>query len=363
MPRITIHATDAGFFNRSPLGDELAPNVFLKTGVNIAGIAQSDAKGWQSRESGLYADFGIDILGDNLPTGAAKLGAQTTISVTGLEYYRIEDGVKTVTAVLRLPEPLALQATYDQLDAEHFGWRADLGAALETAVQSDGLRFVGGEGDDVFAPHSQILPMYGSNILSGHGGNDRITGSLGDDRIYGGSGDDHLFDPDGVNFIFSGSGDDYAQLGDGSDGGVIYGGTGADTLVSGRGADHLVGNAGRDILLGGGGDDILDGMRANDTLDGGRGDDILTGGRGSDLLTGGEGADRFVFDLHEPGRDIITDFTDGEDLLVISGGNFNDLSLTQDGTDVVIGWGLDSEYITLQNVDLASIGADDFVFL
>lgn len=363
MSRIVISATDAGFFNSSPLGKPLAPNVFLKTAVNIAGLAQTSGEGWQSRESGIYADFGIDVVGNTLPVAEEKLGVQTTLTVRELVYYRMEDGEKIIAGVLRLPEPLSLTATYDQLGPDSFGWRADVGNALEDVLKIEGFHFTGGEGNDVFTPHSQILPMIGDNVLSGRGGDDHLTGTLGNDRIWGGTGDDVLFDPDGVNFIFSGAGDDYAELGDGSDGGVIRGGTGNDVLVSGKGSDHLIGNAGRDILIGGGGNDTLDGMRASDVIDGGRGDDVISGGRGSDLLTGGEGADRFVFDLAEPGRDVITDFTDGEDLLVLQGGiGFDALSLTQVNEDVVISWGWDTNSITLQDVDLDSIGIEDFLF-
>ncbi len=362
MARIVIRATDTGFFNLSPLGDPLAPNVFLKTAVNIAGIVESTADGWQSRESARYDSFGIDLVTMAPPPEAGTFGQQATLDITGLEYYRIEGGERIVTATMELPQPLSVTATYDRLDVGRSGWQAGAGTPLDRMLRAEGVLFEGGAGDDIFEAHIPTFPVYGTNVLRGFDGNDRLTGSLGNDRLWGGTGDDRLIDPDGVNFIFSGAGNDYAELGDGSDGSTVFGGLGDDTLVSGAGDDHLIGNAGRDTLVGGAGDDRLDGMLANDTLIGGRGDDILTGGRGSDRLTGGEGTDRFVFDTTDPGRDTITDFSDGEDILVMQGSTFDDLSILQSGSNTVIDWGLGSSYILLENTDTALVGADDFLF-
>ncbi|NEQ25034.1 MAG: type I secretion C-terminal target domain-containing protein, partial [Microcoleus sp. SIO2G3] len=82
-------------------------------------------------------------------------------------------------------------------------------------------------------------------------------------------------------------------------------------LLNGRGAnDYLEANGGRDVLLGGAGDDILLG---------GASADRLTGGIGQDTLTGGAGRDRFLYTNVNDGRDTITDFTVGQDLLDLSG--------------------------------------------
>ncbi|URK86679.1 hypothetical protein LP421_20715 [Rhizobium sp. RCAM05350] len=54
-------------------------------------------------------------------------------------------------------------------------------------------------------------------------------------------------------------------------------------------------------------------------LDGRDGNDTLVGGAGDDWLTGGKGNDRFVFDFdgRDGEGDVITDFTRGQDKLVI----------------------------------------------
>ena len=47
------------------------------------------------------------------------------------------------------------------------------------------------------------------------------------------------------------------------------------------------------------------------------GADRLQGGNGDDTLTGGPGKDRFIFVSGETGDKIITDFGDGDDLIVL----------------------------------------------
>lgn len=56
------------------------------------------------------------------------------------------------------------------------------------------------------------------------------------------------------------------------------------------------------------------GGSGDDALFGGGGKDVLRGGTGDDILHGGDGADKFVFDS---GQDVIRDFTDDVDTIVI----------------------------------------------
>lgn len=351
MPRILISASDEGFFNSSPLGAPLAPNVFLKTSVNLHGEIVNSGDGWHTFETEMYSDFGIRIHAETAPSGAARLGKSMEVSITEITYFRIEGGREIATATLKVP--MTITATYDQIAPASYGWMANLGDPLQSLVQIQGFKFIGGTGDDILAAHTDILPIYGDNIIRGRGGNDILHGSLGDDAIYGGTGDDILIDLSGRNFLSGQSGNDTLTLGDNSNRSISKGGKGDDTLISGRGSDALRGGAGNDILLGG---------RGDDTLFGGRGSDILNGGIGSDILKGNFGADRFVFNTEDSGFDQITDFTHGTDLIVLEGlASFDQLNINQQGDDTLVTWGDDSA-ILLSNVEHTMLDVTDFIF-
>ena len=70
----------------------------------------------------------------------------------------------------------------------------------------------------------------------------------------------------------------------------------------------------REALVGTDAAEVLDGGDETDMLNGAGGDDVLEGKGGDDFLTGGAGEDRFVF-TDGAGHDVITDFTQGLDLL------------------------------------------------
>ena len=110
----------------------------------------------------------------------------------------------------------------------------------------------------------------------------------------------------------------------------------------------MAGQGGRDVLFGGSGDD---------TLNGGAGNDWLVGGEGNDTITGDAG----------DGRDTITDFTDGEDMIDLSAfssiSGFSDLTITQDGDDTVIDLGAHGGgEITLEDFTSTDLDATDFGF-
>jgi len=63
---------------------------------------------------------------------------------------------------------------------------------------------------------------------------------------------------------------------------------------------------------------IIDGTIGRDTLNGTAGKDRMTGLGGSDVLTGGLGFDEFVYVGNGDGIDTITDFTLGEDKIVLT---------------------------------------------
>lgn len=77
------------------------------------------------------------------------------------------------------------------------------------------------------------------------------------------------------------------------------------------------GTGGAETLNGDSADNLLHGAGGNDTLYAGAGDDTLSDGAGQDILTGGNGADLFVM-TDDGARDIIADFTPGQDMIDLS---------------------------------------------
>lgn len=100
-------------------------------------------------------------------------------------------------------------------------------------------------------------------------------------------------------------------------GDFAYGWTGNDKLFGNDGNDTLIGDTGKDQIRGGKGNDRLTGGTGNDSLFGDAGKDRIEDGTGTDRLTGGTGADKFVFAMGRIDNDLVTDFEDGIDTLIL----------------------------------------------
>ena len=133
-----------------------------------------------------------------------------------------------------------------------------------------------------------------------------------------------------------------------------------DEPESAGGADHLYGGAGDDLLHGGGGADLLYGAAGGDVIGGGPGNDWVSGGPGNDVLTGGLGNDGFVLS-GDWGRDVITDFEEGE-LIFVRNVGIDDparLDLDEVDGDAVLGLGVNS--LTLWGIVAADVQDDWFL--
>ena len=147
---------------------------------------------------------------------------------------------------------------------------------------------------------------------------------------------------------------------------MIEGNAGNDILTGYLGDDWLHGGTGNDRLRAGPGDDSLAGSDGNDTLLAAAGDDTLSGGGGNDFLVGGSGADVFVVSA-EPGRDVVHDFHQGEDLLdlrLLAGvGSFADVSMAQTGRSVTLDFSdMGGGEVLVRGMSLEDLGTDDFLF-
>jgi hypothetical protein len=106
-------------------------------------------------------------------------------------------------------------------------------------------------------------------------------------------------------------------------------------------------------LYGGGGNDILIGGAVSDYLYGDGGDDTYTGNQDTDYF------------IHDGlfGRDTITDFAIGTDVMIIRTAgvaSMSDILFTQDGADALLTMGANS--IRLTGVTAANLSAGDFIF-
>ncbi|MEO1145020.1 MAG: calcium-binding protein, partial [Cyanobacteria bacterium J06638_22] len=210
----------------------------------------------------------------------------------------------------------------------------------QTPTPGDDVLF-GTDGRDV------IFALAGNDRVSGGGGNDRLIGGAGFDTLLGGNGADTLVGRTGNDRLIGQSGND-----------LMRGNLGVDVLNGGTGNDRQFGGAGNDQLNGQGGDDVLRGGAGRDVLLGGSGNDRLIGELGNDLIETGAGRDRIVI---RPGHgfDRVTDFTDGQDRIVLGGINFGQLSIQQRNNDVLISRG-NERLLLLQNTRIGQINEVDF---
>ncbi len=279
---------------------------------------------------------------------------------------------------------------------------------LKGGYNSDTL--TGGEGDDA---------------LAGGGGSDAIEGGPGDDVVYlsvsaltedekisGGEGSDTLsfYNP----IVWDNATYDSVVFDLTTDAGVatgfenIAGSSGSDNLTGDTDDNVIIGANGNDIIFGGNGDDTLFGDRhisqnnqkfgvntahlnptgddilyggdGNDTIVGNDGDDLLDGGIGSDILTGDgdpenwwesvvDGSDTFVIRAGDGSfsietADIITDFSDGVDVIAMDGFSFEDLTVYQGEqnfiNDVVVQLNSGEILVVIRNIEITNITAIDF---
>lgn len=188
----------------------------------------------------------------------------------------------------------------------------------------------------------------GDDVLDTRFGNLRIA------RVAGGDGDDTLLVSNGNYMLreMAGGGTDTVKstasyaLSDNVETLVLRG----KLNIDGTGNDE---------------DNLILGNRSDNLLTGVDGDDVLGGRRGNDVLTGGAGHDTFTFRSGD-GRDKITDFTHGEDVIDLSGwkeiGSFEALlaRATDQAGDVWIRVGHD--VLVIDGQSRVDLHADDFAF-
>lgn len=202
----------------------------------------------------------------------------------------------------------------------------------------------GGAGDDFILGYDPAVPIPdgndnltgggGNDSLYGGNGNDTLDGDTGTDRTFGGNGNDRIIDDDFVNFDIHNGGAgidtiDYSQVTFAPGVVTINLATGLTSVSGGNtetitNFENVEGSQGSETIIGSTASNLLDGNGGNDTIDGGSGNDTLIGGAGTDTMTDGDGSDVYRFlSVTESGvgagvRDILTDFTQGFDVIDLS---------------------------------------------
>jgi Ca2+-binding RTX toxin-like protein len=261
-------------------------------------------------------------------------------------------------------------------------------------------QWVASAGEVITAEPGQPLVASGGDdpdSLTGGDLADILSGGGGDDTVNGNAGDDILLGDDGNDTINTGAGNDVVLGGDGND--SVGGMAGADTVLGGQGDDLVVwndpvgdlvfGDDGKDTLRGGdvaadtihGGDgddliravanqglethasDLLFGDDGNDAVLGGNAADTIEGGAGDDTVAGFGGADEFVQRADEAGKDVIFDFDNAGDVLVLVGfaSDFDPLDrLSQEAFGTVLDLGEAGEVSFFGRL-VNEFGAEDFI--
>ena len=226
--------------------------------------------------------------------------------------------------------------------------------------------------------------------MLGTGAANDLLGSEGDDRIFAYGGDDTINSGAGFDHIFAGLGADNVSFGVGFDTNIIYDfdidldtilliGTIANSLIVDQNEDGdlelRTPEGDRLILLNTSLSDFdlinfddqqpevafLTGTEGNDVLRGSGVNDFVNSLGGTDRLYGGGGNDVFVFG---PGSDlnVIYDFADGQDRILVDGVDFETLTfLAYNIVDAEVRLET-GERLVIRNLDHSSLTAEDFVF-
>ncbi len=289
-----------GIDNQFYLEDQSNPNVLDFTFGITAALGMSSLGDWTveiadtaSGDTGLVDQVEIEFLGHNQSIDDVHHLTMDFLELKGADAARgqfddTNGGVDWLNMAAVTPDAV-IDMENGTVTVDGVLWGQVVNNSIENAVS--------GDGDDRFYGDS------GANAYYGMRGNDYADGGNGRDMIDGGVGNDNLRGGFDIDTLVGGDGED-----------ELRGGEARDRMQGGRNSDTMYGGKGKDFMLGGKGNDFIDGQKGNDVMTGDAGEDTLNGGINNDKMTGGSGADTFIYNN---GRDLITDFSDDEDILHI----------------------------------------------
>ena len=336
-----IYMYDGGYLNLNESMPERLSGFSLTSALSVIGSSSAD-----KIRTGLYdrsnvtgaltfsMGAGDDVFArgrlinaDSIDMGAGddsvelEIGASGTSAFASVSYVKLDGGAGSDT--------LDFTRSYSNTNGQTLTLAFGNATNFENIVGSSWPETIQGDGNN--------------NILVGDGDQSTISSSpVGTDNIYGYGGNDLLV-------AGSGNTTDY------------------DTILRIRTQSYFINyinhsdNTGNDKLYGGSGDDTLLGSAGDNTLDGGTGADTIYSGNGSDtiVIRSGDGGSSIT------DADTIKDFSDGDDLIGMSGLEYSQLTVEQGTGDyanhVVVKETSSGEFLTIiQNVSLSSVDDKDF---
>ncbi len=147
-------------------------------------------------------------------------------------------------------------------------------------------------------------------------------------------------------------------------------GTESDDTINVGDQDAIVyGSGGNDVVIGGSGSDFISGGYGNKIIKGRGGDDILVSGVGDNIISGGQGEDVYVIGNNKWHKNIITDYTPGEDrvdvsmLFDIAQAKFSKQKIFVDEQDDNVIFYFKDSILVIQNTAYSEIDFNDFIGL
>uniref|UniRef100_UPI00048752C6 VCBS domain-containing protein n=1 Tax=Bradyrhizobium sp. WSM1743 TaxID=318996 RepID=UPI00048752C6 len=361
----TDHFSGVNAVQASMFDDTLSGGATNDTFTGLAGNDYIDGRGGfdvSSYNNIFFITGSITVdMAAGIVTGDASNGTDTLRSIEGIQGTNFND-------------------TYDAIGYGVTG--------ANTGNNGTFNQFEGLGGDDVIAGNGNTRLIFvnatGGVTINLAGGTAAGDGSTGHDTFTGvnsaiGSNFGDVYDATGFtglnanfnsfqgnagNDTISGNGNTQIQFGNAT-GGVSVNLT-AGTADGDGSVGHDTITGGVFNVLGSNFNDTIIGSASNDSLFGSNGNDTLDGRAGNDFLSGGAGADSFVY-ATGGGFDFIQDFVHGQDKIDLTGvyGIFSLADLQshamQGGPNTVITFS-SNDGLTLQNVDLNSLTASDFLF-
>jgi len=286
--------------------------------------------------------------GDNILNG--KGGADTMIGGLGNDIYVVDDAGDTIVEV-----DTTLRGNTDTVyTSVNLDLNTNAAFVENVEFMVGSLTVTGNDSDNIYSvsdTSNTIIEAFG-------GGNDTLQSSVTNSLSFGdnienitltGSANIDAGGNELNNVLKGNNGSNLLAGGDGNDTYYVYGsGWGNDTVVEGAagGTDTVISNSSFNLTakganvenlvltgsayygIGNADNNEITGSAGRNVLNGKAGDDRLDGGFGNDILYGDSGADTFVFGgiLNRGNRDVILDFTPGEDTIELSAALFGNIA-------------------------------------